>query len=201
MYEGNGFKRTPQMKHRQRRPRYARMNDGYGYLCPKCRDIIMYDRQDEHYFCRRKECQFRESKADYAHTLKEIRLTLARQRAVQTADLDRGIVYYLRFRDAIKIGTTSGALVGRIVAHPWEEVLGVEPGGIDVETLRHAQFARALLPGHAEWFEDCQMIRDHIEAMLDENREWFSFRYPAMPQLPWKRGLQIREFSPTPMVG
>jgi excisionase family DNA binding protein len=69
------------------------------------------------------------------------------------------VVYYLRFGDRIKIGT-SGVLSGRMEAIPHDELLVTEPGGHDVETQRHEQFAEYRITG--EWFAAVPPLLEHI---------------------------------------
>jgi hypothetical protein len=61
------------------------------------------------------------------------------------------VVYYLRFDDRIKIGTTANPR-RRIAALPHDEVLAFELGGRSLEARRHAQFSGHRIPG-TEWFE------------------------------------------------
>lgn len=59
------------------------------------------------------------------------------------------VIYYLRFRDMVKIGYTTN-LGKRMRAIPHDELLAVEPGTLRTETRRHSQFASARQ--HGEWF-------------------------------------------------
>jgi ribosomal protein S27AE len=61
------------------------------------------------------------------------------------------VVYYIRFGDRIKIGTTTD-LPKRLIALPHDEVLLTEPGSYELEQQRHRQFNRHLIAGR-EWFE------------------------------------------------
>lgn len=61
------------------------------------------------------------------------------------------VVYYIRFGDRIKIGTTTN-LQRRLTALPHDEVLFTEPGSYELEQQRHRQFNRHLIAGR-EWFE------------------------------------------------
>lgn len=147
-----------------------------GMICPKCRDFIMYDTKTNEYFCWRNECEFRESFDNYRKTLDDIHLTLARKQYIDTAKQSKAlaeqhtrqaqwkadlgpVVYYIKFRDAIKIGTT-GDPSDRLVNLPWESVLLMEPGDVKVESHRHNQFREWRL--HGEWFLDCDAIRSHV---------------------------------------
>ena len=68
-------------------------------------------------------------------------------------------VYYILFADRIKIGTTR-SLATRLYDIPCDELLAVEPGGCDMEQIRHEQFADHRVIG--EWFQDCHELRAHI---------------------------------------
>lgn len=225
MYEGNGFKRTPQMKHRPRKQRYVRMNRGFGYLCPKCRDIIMYDRQEERYFCWRQECEFSESKDEYKDTLTDIILTENRRSAIASAERNRaradriaarsaaarearGFVYYLGFRDAVKIGTTID-LANRVTAIPCESVLAIEPGGVELEKARHVQFAQfkidSSIGATTEWFHWTDAIGDHVDKVRADNAAWLAGQFPDTGPLPWTDSSALKPVvvadSPQPTVG
>jgi len=74
------------------------------------------------------------------------------------------VVYYLRWRDRIKIGT-SGNPRGRLAALPYEELLAFERGDRQLEQRRHAQFSGQRIPG-SEWFR----VNDALLAHVDELR-------------------------------
>lgn len=71
-------------------------------------------------------------------------------------------VYYIRIGNRIKIGFSS-SLDKRMSCLAPEEVLGLEPGGRDVELSRHVKFKPWRT--HGEWFVDCRPIREHIAAV------------------------------------
>ncbi|MAM53554.1 GIY-YIG nuclease family protein [Microbacterium sp. UBA3394] len=60
-------------------------------------------------------------------------------------------VYYLRFADRVKIGTTVD-LIKRLRTLPHDEVLAVEPGSYELERERHAQFEHLRIIARREWF-------------------------------------------------
>ncbi|MCK8608370.1 GIY-YIG nuclease family protein [Agromyces sp. C10] len=60
------------------------------------------------------------------------------------------VVYYVRWRDRVKIGTSSNPRQ-RLAVIPHDEVLAFERGGRLLEQRRHAQFAASRYPG-GEWF-------------------------------------------------
>ena len=60
------------------------------------------------------------------------------------------VVYYIRWRDRIKIGTSGNPRL-RLASLPHDEVLAFERGGRDLEQRRHVQFAERRIPG-SEWF-------------------------------------------------
>jgi len=61
------------------------------------------------------------------------------------------VVYYLRYGDRIKIGTSANPRQ-RIASLPHDEVLAFEPGDRSLEHRRHLQFAPHRIP-RTEWFE------------------------------------------------
>jgi helix-turn-helix protein len=93
-------------------------------------------------------------------------LTACWEQARQTPMLRRPVVYYLRFGDRIKIGTTVG-LTARLSNIPHNELLATEPGGSDVETARHRQFAALRI--YREWFRPGPVLVDHIAALRAES--------------------------------
>ncbi|MEY2847569.1 MAG: hypothetical protein RI885_234 [Actinomycetota bacterium] len=70
------------------------------------------------------------------------------------------VVYYLGFRDRIKIGTTANPRQ-RLAALRFDELLAFERGDRLVEQRRHRQFAIGRL-GTSEWFELDDALRSHI---------------------------------------
>ncbi len=72
------------------------------------------------------------------------------------------VVYYLRYADRIKIGT-SGRPRQRVAAIRHDELLAFELGGRSLEQQRHRQFA-ALREG-GEWFRAGPELLKHIAAL------------------------------------
>jgi hypothetical protein len=77
------------------------------------------------------------------------------------AGLRVDVVYYIRFDDRIKIGTSANPRT-RLASLPHHEVLAFEPGDRMLERRRHAQFASHRIPG-TEWFEMHDALRTHID--------------------------------------
>ena len=73
------------------------------------------------------------------------------------------VVYYLRYRDRIKIGTTANP-AQRFASLPHDEVLAFERGDRTLERRRHAQFAALRIPG-TEWFETDDGLLAHVAAL------------------------------------
>jgi hypothetical protein len=73
------------------------------------------------------------------------------------------VVYYIRFDDRIKIGTTANPRqrLGRLWHH---EVLAFERGDRTVERRRHEQFG-AWRFGRTEWFEVNEPLAAHIASL------------------------------------
>jgi hypothetical protein len=86
------------------------------------------------------------------------------------------VVYYIRYDDRIKIGTSANPRL-RIAALPHDEVLAFERGGRPLEQRRHAQFAEHRIP-RTEWFESNDALRAHIEevsAGVDDPWEQYAY--------------------------
>lgn len=78
-------------------------------------------------------------------------------------DLDRvrvDVVYYVRYRDQVKIGTSSNPRL-RLASIPHDEVLAFERGGRLHEQRRHVQFAAHRFP-RTEWFALHPELTEHI---------------------------------------
>ncbi|HEX8345041.1 MAG TPA: helix-turn-helix domain-containing protein [Actinoplanes sp.] len=75
-----------------------------------------------------------------------------------------GLVYYLRFVDRIKIGHTTN-LPRRLTAIPYDEVIAIEPGPLELEKMRHRQFGDARVV--REWFEQSDELLSHINMLRD----------------------------------
>lgn len=73
------------------------------------------------------------------------------------------VVYYLRFRDRIKIGTSSNPRM-RLAQLRFDTLLAFERGDRAREQKRHAQFAEWRFPG-SEWFRDSPELSEHIAQM------------------------------------
>lgn len=73
------------------------------------------------------------------------------------------VVYYLRYADRIKIGTTAHPRQ-RLGAIWHDELLAFEPGDRLVERRRHAQFAEERL-GRTEWFTRSEALTAHVGAL------------------------------------
>lgn len=70
------------------------------------------------------------------------------------------VVYYLRFRDQIKIGTSANPRQ-RLASIRFDELLAFERGDRAVEQRRHAQFAQHRLD-HSEWFAANDALASHV---------------------------------------
>lgn len=91
------------------------------------------------------------------------------------------VVYYLRFRDRIKIGTSANPR-GRLAQLRFDELLAFEPGDRVTEHRRHLQFADYRFDG-SEWFHEHDALADHIRILAagvddpwDRYRRWVSER-------------------------
>ena len=80
------------------------------------------------------------------------------------------VVYYLRFRDRVKIGT-SGNPRQRLTQLKHDELLGLERGGRALEQRRHAEFARYRFD-RTEWFTLSPELETHIAALNPSVDPW-----------------------------
>lgn len=71
------------------------------------------------------------------------------------------IVYYIRRGAAIKIGTTVEPRK-RFASLMPDEILAVEPGGVDHEFARHMQFAHLRIGSASEYFHPEAELMEHI---------------------------------------
>ncbi|MDQ1177628.1 GIY-YIG nuclease family protein [Microbacterium sp. SORGH_AS_0421] len=73
------------------------------------------------------------------------------------------VVYYLRFEDRIKIGTTASPRQ-RLSAIWHDELLAFEPGDRSLERRRHALFAEERF-GRTEWFRRSPALDAHVTGL------------------------------------
>lgn len=91
---------------------------------------------------------------------------------VPDAELPRpriDVVYYLRYADRVKIGTTANPRQ-RLAAIMHEELLAFERGDRVVERARHTQFASIREGG--EWFTATAELRAHAASLADGIDPW-----------------------------
>lgn len=84
------------------------------------------------------------------------------------------IVYYLGFRDRVKIGTTANPRQ-RFAAIRHERALAFERGDRRLEQRRHGQFA-AERAGTSEWFELSEPLEAHIDVLAGGVDPWDRWR-------------------------
>jgi hypothetical protein len=82
------------------------------------------------------------------------------------------VVYYLRYRDRVKIGTTRNPRQ-RLSAIRHEQLLAFEPGGRDVERRRHGEFAEFREGG--EWFTADERLLAHAAALSGGAGPWHAY--------------------------
>jgi hypothetical protein len=89
------------------------------------------------------------------------------------------VVYYLRYRDRVKIGTSAQPR-RRLAALHGDELLVLERGDRRLERRRHEQFADERFAG-TEWFRSTPRLLAHIDALRggaddpwDRHRRWVS---------------------------
>lgn len=86
----------------------------------------------------------------------------AQQNQRRGAIKSSNVVYYIRFADRIKIGTT-GDIRGRMTALPHDELLATEPGDRHLEAVRHNEFKHLRLTG--EWFRAAPDLLEHVASL------------------------------------
>jgi hypothetical protein len=84
------------------------------------------------------------------------------------------VVYYLRFGDRVKIGTSANPRQ-RFGAIRHEEVLAFERGDRRLEQRRHREFA-AERAGTSEWFALSEPLRAHIDVLAAGVDPWDRWR-------------------------
>jgi Meiotically Up-regulated Gene 113 (MUG113) protein len=102
--------------------------------------------------------------------------TKEREHGASFADLARSwqctprteVVYYIQFDDRVKIGTTAH-IHDRLGQLPYDRLLGLEPGGYDVERRRHDQFRLCRIRG--EWFAASEELLQHAASCRREHPE------------------------------
>lgn len=124
-------------------------------VCPTCDYLrLTRDRFTGEVRCSNKLC-------DYSATANEFS-AMCEERIRKAAERPE-IVYYIRFGDRVKIGTTKD-LAQRLKAIPHDEVMATEPGGPYVEQQRHKQFEHLQVRkgAHREWFDLTPELAEHI---------------------------------------
>jgi len=79
------------------------------------------------------------------------------------------VVYYLRWRERIKIGTSHRPRQ-RLAAIRHEELLAFERGGRSLEQQRHREFADLREGG--EWFRADAALRHHVADLAGDVSPW-----------------------------
>lgn len=84
------------------------------------------------------------------------------------------VVYYLRFGNRVKIGTT-GNPRQRFTAIRHEELLAFERGDRRLEQRRHGEFAEERA-GTSEWFALSPRLEAHIDVLAGASDPWDRWR-------------------------
>ena len=79
------------------------------------------------------------------------------------------VVYYVRFADRVKIGTSSQPRT-RLSALRFEELLAFERGGRTLEQRRHREYAS--LRGTGEWFRLQEPLVEHVARLSAAGDPW-----------------------------
>ncbi|MGH3690120.1 MAG: GIY-YIG nuclease family protein [Microbacterium sp.] len=82
------------------------------------------------------------------------------------------VVYYIRFDDRVKIGTSRRPRQ-RLAAIRHDELLAFERGDRSVEQQRHREFATIREGG--EWFTYTNELHTHVSALREEGAPWLLY--------------------------
>lgn len=139
--------------------------------CARCNQINVVLDESAPYVCLNKNCDSDFERLHPAWRTQEEQIVVNSMELVREIVAPRtGCVYYLRFGDRIKIGTTVN-LPQRLKGIFHDEVLAVEQGGYQLESRRHSQFAGSLVKGQREWFYLTPDLRLHINTLRSQNGE------------------------------
>lgn len=97
-----------------------------------------------------------------AEMRKEIRV---REQLDLIEHTDESVVYFIRFSDRVKIGTTTN-LKSRLEAIPHDEVIAVISGSYATETAIHNRFAHLRVQG--EWFRATDELLDWVKRRTEQ---------------------------------
>lgn len=89
-------------------------------------------------------------------------------RAGEQHRLDGSVVYYVRLGDHVKIGTTVNLtlrLRALYLDHDASLLLAVEPGGFELEQIRHEQFDAERVHANRELFNPSPRLLAHIDSL------------------------------------
>lgn len=174
-------------------------------FCPDCAHELKWTRKISRFTCAHCLGAFtphrlrKRTQENEASRLPESRVAMdAAIKYLTSQDVGgRNVVYYIRFRDALKIGTSTD-VVNRVSHHPLEALLAIEPGSFKLEAHRHKQFAPYRIKG--EWFEYNADTRAMVNTIRLESMAWFATAAQEMTGLPFADdgGLfPVLEVSPT----
>lgn len=80
------------------------------------------------------------------------------------------VVYYLRYDDRVKVGTTAN-LRQRLGAIWHEELVALERGDRELEHRRHVELAASRI-GRTEWFHLDDAVRAHVDVVAGGRDPW-----------------------------
>lgn len=87
-----------------------------------------------------------------------------RRESVRQGNGEGSLVYYARIGDYIKIGFST-RLKNRLKSLRADELLAIEPGGLEVERERHHQFADERIDMKRENFRPSPTLEAHVAAL------------------------------------
>lgn len=108
--------------------------------------------------------------ADCLHESNLLMFLSTREQPKSSTISDLPVVYYIRHRDRIKIGTSKN-WSARIANFPHDELLALETGSYQRESLRHKQFAALRVKG-SEWFVAHPALVKAIQKIRQDNSQY-----------------------------
>lgn len=125
------------------------------------------------------EAERREREERYEQQAEEAGQRLAAlAQDVRRASVAQSVVYYAKIGQYVKIGTTIN-MKRRMAGLAMDAVLATEPGGVELESQRHREFAefRAI---RREYFWPQPRLLDHIEAVRRDHGDPVITTYPRV---------------------
>lgn len=158
-------------------------------LCPDCDHELRWTKRINRFTCNhclgaftaRRLSERLRDKEKTRTPESRLQMDAALQYLAKSDATPHAVVYYIRFRDALKIGTSTD-VVQRLTHLPGEALLAIEPGHYNLESIRHQQFKPFRLTG--EWFRYNAQTRAMVNKIRSDSLAWFAIAAQQMDGLP-----------------